>query len=91
MAKHPDAVGEVFNIGNGEEITIECLAKLVKELTKSDSEIVYIPYDKAYEEGFEDMRRRAPDISKIQKLINFKPAVYIEETIKSVIEYYKNK
>jgi len=90
LSHHPDAVGEVFNIGSIEEITIEELAKLVKKLAKSDSEIVYIPYDDAYEEGFEDMRKRVPDISKIQKLTGYKPTIYIEGIIKSVIEYYRN-
>jgi len=83
-------VGEVFNIGSTEEITIEELAKLVKKLAKSDSEIVYIPYDDAYEEGFEDMRKRVPDISKIQKLTGYKPIINVEGIIKSVIEYYRN-
>lgn len=90
LSHHPDAVGKVFNIGSTEEITIEELAKLVKKLAKSDSEIVYIPYDDAYEEGFEDMRKRVPDISKIQKLTGYKPTIYIEGIIKSVIEYYRN-
>ena len=74
-----------------EEITIEELAKLVKKLAKSNSEVVYIPYDDAYEEGFEDMRKRVPDISKIQKLTGYKPTINIEGIIRSVIEYYRNK
>jgi len=91
LSHHPDAVGEIFNSGSTEEITIEELAKLVKKLAKSDSEIVYIPYDDAYEEGFEDMRKRVPDISKIQKLTGYKPTINIEGIIKSVIEHYRNK
>lgn len=90
LAVHPNAVGGVFNIGNNEEISIENLAKFVKKLTGSDSEIIYIPYDDAYEEGFEDMRKRVPDISKIQKLIGYNPTMNIENIIKSVIEYYRN-
>ena len=68
LAHHPDAVGEVFNIGNTQEITINDLAALVKKMTGSKSEIIHIPYDRAYEKGFEDMLRRVPDISKIQRL-----------------------
>ncbi len=90
LSHHPDAIGGVFNIGSTEEITIENLAKLVKKIAASASEIVHIPYDEAYEEGFEDMKRRVPDISKIQKLIGYKPTINIEGIIKSVIEYYKN-
>ena len=91
IAQHPDAIGELFNIGSTEEITIEDLAKLVKKLTKSDSKIIFIPYDDAYEEGFEDMRKRVPNISKIQKLTSYKPTINMEGIIKSVIEYYRNK
>lgn len=90
LSNHPDAIGQVFNVGSTEEIAIEDLAKLVKEIASSDSEIVYIPYDDAYEEGFEDMRKRVPDISKIQKLTGYKPTVNVEGIIKSVIEYYRN-
>lgn len=91
LAIHPNAVGEIFNIGNNEEISIENLAKLVKKLTGSNSEIIYVSYDDAYEEGFEDMRKRVPDISKIQKLIGYRPTMNIENIIKSVTEYYRNK
>src|SRR5579864_8331827 len=65
LMDHPAAVGEVFNIGSGEEVTIRALAERVKELTRSDSEIVSIPYELSYGEGFEDMPRRVPDIGKI--------------------------
>ena len=91
LSQHPGAVGDLFNMGSTEEITIEELAKLVKKLAKSNSEIVYVPYDDAYEEGFEDMRKRVPDISKIQKLTGYKPTINIEGIIKIVIEYYRNK
>jgi UDP-glucose 4-epimerase len=79
--------GQVFNIGNGKEITIMDLAVLVKELTNSSSEILLIPYDRAYEEGFEDMPRRVPDISKIRKMIGYEPTLNIKEILKKVIEY----
>ena len=81
------AVGQVFNIGNGKEITILDLAKLVKEVASSPSEIVTIPYDQAYEEGFEDMPRRVPDISKIRKAIGYEPTLGIRAILEKVIEY----
>ncbi|MCX5687195.1 MAG: GDP-mannose 4,6-dehydratase [Candidatus Omnitrophica bacterium] len=84
-----DAVGQVFNIGSQEEISIENLAKKVIEITKSKSKLVYISYEKAYEEGFEDMQRRVPDTTKVNSLVGFKPTIDLEGTIKSVVEYYK--
>jgi len=81
----PGAVGQVVNIGNGKEITILDLAKLVKARTKSASEITFTPYDQAYESGFEDMPRRVPDISKIQKLIGFKPTLDVSEIIDTIV------
>lgn len=88
LMNNPKAVGEVFNIGHGKEITISELAGLVKNITNSKSEIVYIPYDKAYEEGFEDMQRRSPDISRINKLIGYKPTMDIKEILEKVVEYF---
>jgi len=85
------AVGQVFNIGNGKEITILELAKRVKELAGSSSEIVTIPYDQAYEEGFEDMPRRAPDISKIRKAIGYEPTLGIRAILEKVIEYERKR
>jgi len=91
LAEHPEAIGEIFNIGSSNEITIKELATLVKEMTGSESEIVFIPYDQAYEEGFEDMPRRVPDISKAHELIGYKPTVDIRGIIKSVIEYERDR
>ena len=85
------AVGQVFNIGNGKEITILELAKRVKELAGSSSEIVTIPYDQAYEEGFEDMPRRAPDISKIREAIGYEPTLGIRAILEKVIEYERKR
>ena len=82
------AVGEVFNVGSNQEITIVDLAKRVKELANSESEIVFVPYDEAYEEGFEDMPRRIPDISKVNKLVGFKPAMELDGILKSVIDFH---
>ena len=84
-----DAVGQVFNIGSQEEISIENLAKKIIEITKSKSKLVYISYEKAYEEGFEDMQRRVPDTTKVDKLVGFKPTIDLEGIIKSVVGYYK--
>ena len=81
----PAAVGQVFNVGNGKEISILDLAKLVKARTKSRSEITFTPYDQAYESGFEDMPRRVPDISRIQKLIGFRPTLDIAEIIDGIV------
>ena len=88
LAIHPGAVGEVFNIGTHHEITILDLAKKVKAMTGSKAEIVFVPYEKAYEEGFEDMPRRVPDIGKIQKLIGYKPALSLEQTLQRVIDFF---
>ena len=76
LAEHPSAVGEVYNIGSVNEISIFGLAERIKKITESDSEIRLVPYEEAYEEGFEDMMRRVPDISKIGELIGYKPAAY---------------
>lgn len=88
LMEHDGAVGQVFNIGSNEEVTIRALAEQVKALTNSDSEIVFVPYDEAYEEGFEDMPRRVPDVSKVQALVGFRPQMSLEGILRSVIEYY---
>jgi UDP-glucose 4-epimerase len=91
LADHPDAVGEVFNIGNGkEEVTILDLARRVKERAASKSEITLVPYDKAYEEGFEDMPRRLPDTTKLCRLIGYEPRVHLDEILDNVIEYFRS-
>ena len=86
LAQEPRAVGHVFNIGNTEEITITALAERVRALTGSRSPISYIPYDEAYEAGFEDMPRRVPDIAKLRKLIGFQPSVPLDGMIERVVE-----
>jgi UDP-glucose 4-epimerase len=85
------AIGEVFNIGNGREITILELAERVKALAASESPIVRIPYDQAYEAGFEDMPRRVPDLRKIKHLIGYEPSVGLDETLSLVIEYARSR
>jgi len=87
----PKAIGQVFNIGNGEEISMRALAEKVKMMTASASEIVTIPYDQAYEAGFEDMPRRVPDISKIRGLVGYEPKVQLEETLRRVIDYVRTR
>ncbi|MCJ7508659.1 MAG: GDP-mannose 4,6-dehydratase [candidate division Zixibacteria bacterium] len=89
LANHPEAVGQVFNVGSEEEITINALALLIKKMTNSKSKIIHVPYSQAYEKGFEDMRQRVPDIGKIERLIGFKPKVKLQEALQKVIEYYR--
>ena len=85
------AVGEVVNVGNTHEISIEGLANLVKERTASDSPIQFVPYDQAYEPGFEDMMRRVPCIDKLEKLIGFRPQTSLPEIIDRVAAYFRTK
>jgi nucleoside-diphosphate-sugar epimerase len=88
LIEHPDAVGQIFNIGSNEEISIEQLARMVKSLAGSASPIHYIPYEEAYEEGFEDMQRRVPDIGKIHNLLNFQTTYNTRQIIQSVIDSF---
>ena len=85
------AVGEVINIGNTEEVSIEDLAKIVKKRLNSSSSIEYIPYDKAYEPGFEDMMRRVPAIEKLHSLTGFRPQTSLAEIIDRVTAYFRQK
>jgi UDP-glucose 4-epimerase len=87
LSEKQEALGKVFNIGSNEEITILELAKRVRSMTASPSEIGFVPYDEAYEEGFEDMPRRVPDISRIQSLIGYEPSKNLEQIVQSVIDY----
>lgn len=91
LMAHSQASGDVFNIGNPHGITIEDLAKKIKVMTGSKSEIVYIPYSQAYGEGFEDMMHRVPDITKIHSLIGFTPKVSLDEILKRVVDFEKIK
>jgi UDP-glucose 4-epimerase len=90
LMDHPGAVGEVFNIGSDEEVTIRALAERVKALAESQSEIVTIPYEKAYGEGFEDMPRRVPDLSKIGGLIGYRPTKSLDQILQSVIAFFRD-
>ena len=91
LSTEPRAVGHVFNLGSNQEITIQELAKLVKTMTASVSKIITIPYEKAYESGFEDMPRRVPDLTKAQELINFKPCTQLRDTLSLIIENHRRE
>jgi len=86
LVEQPTAVGQVFNIGNPEEISILELARLVRGLSHSDSTIQLIPYDEAYQPGFEDMQRRVPCLRKLSHLTGFEPKISLRELVSSVIE-----
>jgi UDP-glucose 4-epimerase len=91
LMDHPETVGQVYNIGSTEEVTIADLAEKVKTLAGSRSEIVYVPYSEAYEAGFEDMPRRIPDTTKLRELIGFRPTKRLEEIIQMVIAHTSQK
>ena len=78
-------MGEVFNIGSDEEVTILQLAELVKAAARSESEIVLVPYQEAYAEGFEDMQRRVPDATKLERCIGFRPRTSLAQIIEDVV------
>ncbi len=90
LIEEPRAIGEIFNIGGEKEVSINDLARNILAVTGSRSKIRYIPYDEAYQEGFEDMERRVPDITKIKKLIGYKNTHSLEDILARVAEYEKN-
>ena len=91
LVGEPKAIGQVFNIGNGEEISIGYLAERIKQMTNSSSPIVAIPYEEAYEAGFEDMPRRVPDITKMRELIGYEPRVQLDEILTRVIDHFRRR
>jgi UDP-glucose 4-epimerase len=91
LVGEPRAVGQVFNIGNTEEITILELAERIRTLTGSASEIVYVPYDQAYAAGFEDMPRRVPDLARIRGLIGYRPTMGLDDILRSVIDFERKR
>jgi UDP-glucose 4-epimerase len=86
LVQAPRAVGEVINLGNAQDISILELARRVKTLSGSRSDIVFVPYDEAYESGFEDMFRRVPDLGKALELVGYQPTVGLDEILSLVIE-----
>jgi len=91
LMETPGLEGEIFNVGNDEPITIEELALKVKAMTNSSSEIVYIPYEQAYGHGFEDIRYRVPDITKLRQAIGYQPTLGIDGILERVIEYERSR
>lgn len=91
LSEHLAAVGQVFNVGADTEITIRDLAEKVKKETGSNADISLVPYEEAYEEGFEDMRRRVPDLTKIRRLIGYEPTVGLREILRFVSAYYRGQ
>jgi len=91
LAVEPQAVGEIYNVGSEDEITIRALAEQVLARTGSSAEIVIVPYDQAYEKGFEDMVRRVPSIAKIKAAIGWQPTISLDHTLEQVIAYFREK
>jgi nucleoside-diphosphate-sugar epimerase len=91
LVREPRAIGQVINIGNTGEISILKLAERVRELSGSKSPIKLVPYDEAYESGFEDMPRRVPDLSKLSGLIGYRPRFTLDDILSQVIEYFRKK
>jgi len=91
LVAEPASVGQVFNIGNTEEVTINDLAERVKKLSGSQSAIKRIPYDEAYESGFEDMPRRVPDLRKVHAAIGYEPKHTLDDILTQVIDYFRRK
>lgn len=91
LLRNDRAVGEVVNIGTDEEITIEALAHMVKQRTKSDSPVTFVPYDQAYEPGFEDMPRRVPALGKLEKMTGFRPRTPLSEIVDRIVEHWQGK
>jgi UDP-glucose 4-epimerase len=91
LVVEPKAIGQVINIGNTQEVTIRRLAERVRDLSGSTSSIKLVPYDEAYESGFEDMPRRVPDLSKAEKMIGYKPRHTLDDILIQVIDYFRRK
>jgi UDP-glucose 4-epimerase len=84
------AIGQVFNIGNNQQISIMGLASKIVEITNSKSQIIKVPYEEAYSEGFEDMQRRVPDISKIRNILGWSPEIGLDQIIKDIAAFHAN-
>jgi UDP-glucose 4-epimerase len=91
LSSHPSAVGQVYNVGSTEEVTIRELAERVITATGSQSQIIYVPYEEAYAPGFEDMRRRVPDLEKVYQLIGYEPTFSLDDTLKRVVDFERQQ
>ncbi|OFW20418.1 MAG: nucleoside-diphosphate sugar epimerase [Acidobacteria bacterium RIFCSPLOWO2_02_FULL_65_29] len=91
LVGEPAAVGQVINIGNTEEVSMRELAERVRELSGSTSPVTFVPYDQAYEAGFEDMPRRVPDLTKVKAMIGYEPRHSLDDILVQVIEYFRKK
>jgi UDP-glucose 4-epimerase len=91
LVAEPKAIGQVINIGNTQEVSIRALAERVRELAQSKSPLKFVPYDEAYESGFEDMPRRVPDLTKVENLIGYRPRYSLDDILTQVIEYFRKK
>ncbi len=91
LAFHDKAIGEIFNLGNPQVTSINNLAKLIVQLTNSKSSLHYIPYNQCYEEGFEDMQSRIPNIQKIHSLLSFTPKTYLIQILQTIIDEKKQR
>ena len=91
MIANGKAIGEVVNIGSTQEVTIQDLAHRVKQRTNSHSPITHVPYDQAYEHGFEDMPRRVPALAKLEGLTGFRPAIPLDDIVDGVVAYFREK
>lgn len=91
LSDHPEAVGRVFNIGSNEEVAITDLAEKVISITGSRSRIEHIPYDQAYDVGFEDMSRRVPDLRRIRELIGFRPTINLDAMIRAIAAWMRDQ
>ncbi len=88
LAEHPETTGEIYNIGSAEEISILELAHKIKKMTGSSSRIVMVPYEQAYEQGFEDMMRRLPDLTKAFRTIGYQPSFNLDRILQDTIKYH---
>jgi UDP-glucose 4-epimerase len=91
LVREPAAVGQVINIGTAQEVTIGQLAERVRVLSGSTSPITFVPYDEAYESGFEDMPRRVPDLTKITAMIGYAPKRTLDDILVQIIEYFRQQ
>ena len=91
LVNEPRAFGQVYNVGNGQEISIRDLATKIREMTGSQSQLIFKPYDQVFDTSFEDMPRRVPDISKLRRLVSYEPCVHLDGILESTIRYWESQ